>query len=373
MLPGNDDLASFSIRAGAVSQHDCRVLFGHGSRRSLGIEMQQLFGERPFVLAADAQVKKLWGEELLGLLPAPLGVFETPSGEAAKTADCLIELCRDFTRVGLPRDGIVVAFGGGAAGDLIGLAASLHKRGVALVQVPTSLLAMVDAGLGGKTAINLPEGKNLLGSFHPASLVLVDPDFLSTLPDEEFNAGLGEIAKYALGFSREILDLCLSMGSCQAIRENPRDLILACLKIKAAIVSQDMTEQEGGQRILLNLGHSIAHALEAQQQARGRTVAHGLAVALGLRVALRISRERGLLSIEELELGTRVLDTLDLPRKATQLAAEDLAAQSLLPYLRHDKKRRAGRTRMVLLDGLCSCKVQDVDEREVLTAIQREL
>lgn len=339
----------------------------------LGQQLHELFGERPFLLAADARVLELWGEQLLDCLPRPLAVIETRSGEDAKTADCLIELCRKFNQAQLPRDGIVIAFGGGAAGDLIGLAASLHKRGVSLVQIPTSLLAMVDAGLGGKTAINLPEGKNLLGSFHPARLVLVDPEFLSTLPDEEWSAGLGEVAKYALGFSREVLDICLDKGSGQAIRKEPNALILACLKTKADIVSKDMTEREGGKRILLNLGHSIAHALEALQQAQGHTLAHGLAVALGLRVVVRISAERGLLSPEEQDLSTRVLNSLDLPQRVEQTGAVYRGGDSLLPYLRHDKKRRCGKTRMVLLNGLCSCSVHDIEESEILAAMQQEL
>ncbi len=262
----------------------------------------------------------------------------------------------------------MIAIGGGATLDLAGLAASLHMRGVPVAHVPTTLLAMVDASLGGKTAINLPEGKNLLGSFHQPRFVLVDPLFLATLSEEDFLAGLGEVAKYAIGFSRELFETLMEQESLTPGSPAVPEIIERCLREKARIVEQDPLEQSGV-RALLNLGHSSAHAFEAAAKARGTVLPHGLAVALGLRVALQLATELG-----EIDTGYRdpclcLLDKLGLPRELPD-RLKGIESSEYLEYLLRDKKRRSDALDVVLPVPEHACIRTEVEAERLIAWMQ---
>jgi 3-dehydroquinate synthetase len=304
-------------------------------------------------------------------LGAPLA---RPVSEARKTLGEVEAMCEALARRGVQRDGFVVAVGGGVLTDLGGLAAALYLRGVPWVSVPTTLLAQVDAGLGGKTGANLRGGKNLAGAFHQPRLVVCDAEVLGTLPARERWSGLAEVVKCALlspaqdAGGMPLLERCerdleqAAAGEVDALAP----LIEACVRIKAAIVAQD--EREGGPRAFLNLGHTIGHALET---ATGyERFVHGEAVALGLRGALWLSRGRGLLDDAGLSRARRLVERLKISPDRRLDAPEREAALSAVA---RDKKARAGRVRFVLLAGLGAPRLVEVEPQECVRALEASL
>ena len=354
--------SEFELEQPTSRQAKTRVVVGQGARLRLSELLSDAFGERPYVVIADRRVAALWLAELG--LELPMGVLEIPSGEACKTPDVLFDTCRQLVRIGLGRDAYVVALGGGTTGDLAGLAASLHLRGIPVVQVPTSLLAMVDAGLGGKCAIDLPEGKNLFGAFWAASLLVVDPEFLETLPALEMLAAFGEIAKYGLGFDAELF---AAIESGPPSGEAMTRIVETCLRIKAGIVDADPFETLGKRR-LLNLGHTSAHAIEGWALECGAPCPHGLAVGVGLRVALRLAQEEGLLDSKQATRAARMLDALQLPRGIDELVPDPADRGALLPYLHRDKKVEGQRLNCVLPDAIGSCRSHELSAERVADA-----
>jgi 5-deoxy-5-amino-3-dehydroquinate synthase len=255
--------------------------------------------------------------------------FTMPAGEAAKQLSTIESLCRDFARWGLSRSDVVVAVGGGVVTDAAGFAAAIYHRGVAVVHVATTLLGQVDAAIGGKTGVNLPEGKNLVGAFWQPAAVLCDTEVLETLPPREYRSGLGEMAKYAF------------LG-VDGLAELPLDeAVAACVACKAAVVGAD--EREGGRRALLNYGHTLAHALETV----GRyDLRHGEAVAIGLGYAARLARRLGRIGYARVAEHDAVVAAYDLPRHLPPGVDE----AELVTVMGRDKKAAAGRLTFVL-DG----------------------
>jgi 3-dehydroquinate synthetase len=244
-----------------------------------------LTGRRRVAIVSQAGIAEQYGERVRAAVDAPTDVFLMGDGEEHKSLATVEALCRDFARGGLLRGDAVVALGGGVVGDTAGFAAAVYHRGVAVLQVPTTLLAMVDAAIGGKTAVNLPEGKNLVGAFHQPIGVVADTDTLATLPAREFHSGLGEVAKYALMYDvvtdpTGLVDL-LRTGTGAVLARDPvvlADVVARCVAIKADVVSRDPFERTG-RRATLNLGHTLAHALEIAYE---HELTHGEAVAIGL-------------------------------------------------------------------------------------------
>jgi len=265
-------------------------------------------------------------------------VLRVPEGERAKSHAALERLWRDLAAAGIGRDGGVVAVGGGATGDLAGFAAATYMRGVALAHVPTTLLAMVDSSIGGKTGIDLPEGKNLVGSFHAPAAVFSDPSVLATLPDRQVSSGLAEVVKTAFLADRESVEqTARSVGRVLGRDLAPTTLLVSMsAEMKAAVVSAD--ERETGLRELLNFGHTLGHAYEA---ASGYRVLHGEAVAVGMVFATALA--------EELGLAPRTLR----PQLEALLGQARLPTRARIPgrawsLLGRDKKARAGKNRWIL-------------------------
>ncbi len=255
-------------------------------------------------------------------------LFPIGSGEEEKVLETVENLCRGFSRFGLTRADVVVGLGGGMVTDVAGFAAAVYHRGVAVVQVPTSLLGQVDAAIGGKTGVNLPEGKNLVGAFWPPAAVLCDVETLATLPPREYRSGQGEMAKYAFLGVAGLRDLPLE------------EAVAACVACKADFVASD--EREEGRRALLNYGHTLAHALETA----GRyDLRHGEAVGLGLRFAARLARRLGRVDDEEVAAHDALLDAYDLPASLPG----GLEDAELLRLMARDKKATTGLT--FVLDG----------------------
>jgi 5-deoxy-5-amino-3-dehydroquinate synthase len=278
-------------------------------------------------------------------------------GERAKSLTTVGALCGDFARGGLLRGDVIVALGGGVVGDTAGLAAAVYHRGVALVHVPTTLLAQVDAAVGGKTAVNLAEGKNLVGAFHQPIGVVADPTLLATLPEAEFRSGLGEVAKYALLPEGECVVDLLRVGVTAVMRRDPEvltDLVAECVAIKAAIVATDPHEQHGA-RAVLNYGHTFAHALETTG---GYDLAHGEAVAIGLVFAVHVARALERVGLDAVDRVHGVVAGLGLPLRVPG----DADRGDLLATMQRDKKARGGFT--FVLPGARGVEiVHDVPDR----------
>lgn len=275
-----------------------------------------------------------------------------PDGEAHKNQHNLDKIFTSLIEHYHHRDTTLFALGGGVIGDITGFAASTYQRGVRLIQLPTTLLAQVDASVGGKTAINHPLGKNMIGSFYQPHAVIIDLNTLNTLQEREFRAGFAEVIKYGLLEGGEFLEsLCGHRSSLSA-------LIAQCCQIKASIVEQD--ERECGKRALLNLGHTFAHALETYTHYERWL--HGEAVAIGLYCAGLLSQQLGHLSAADLETIDQLLEQAKLPRRIPK----EVNVTKLQELMSHDKKIISNTLRFVLLKGLGNCYIDSTVTAESL-------
>lgn len=331
--------------------------------------------KRVFVLS-DETVWALHGKTLQdGLARAGLTTLEKvlPAGEATKNWTLLGEAVDWLLENGAGRDDVLIAFGGGVIGDLTGLAASLLKRGMQFVQVPTTLLAQVDSSVGGKTAVNSRHGKNLVGAFYQPRLVLADTSILATLPDRERRAGYAEIIKYGLINDPAFIDWLAQSGSDVLALEPSAiaEAVAVSCRSKAAIVAQD--EREGGVRALLNLGHTFGHALEAEN-GYGGDLLHGEAVGTGMVLALRYSAHLGLMSVEDAEKAAGLIAATGLTANLGALPGGPYAPAALVEAMRQDKKARAGSVPLILAKGLGEAFIYpDADLSDVQEFLQEEL
>jgi 5-deoxy-5-amino-3-dehydroquinate synthase len=296
------------------------VLVGAGSRRELAAVMPAGARRAAVVTQANIPVTVDPGIEHQ--------VFTIGDGEAAKTLSTVEQLTRAFARWGVTRADCVVAVGGGVVTDVAGFAASAYHRGIPFVSVPTTLLGMVDAAIGGKTGVNLPEGKNLVGAFWQPSAVICDTEVLATLPPREYRCGLGEMAKYHFLTGDDLGTLELD------------DRVARCVEIKAEVVASD--EREGGRRAILNYGHTLAHAIET---ATDYEVRHGEAVAVGLIYAAEVARRLGRIDTARVDQHRAVVAGYDLP----STVPAGLDPDELVALFARDKKAVHGVT--LVLDG----------------------
>ncbi|WP_034285800.1 3-dehydroquinate synthase [Schaalia suimastitidis] len=286
-----------------------------------------------------------------------------PDAEEAKTIDVVAQMWNVAGQMRLGRHDAIVALGGGATTDMAGFVAATWLRGIDVVQIPTTLLAMVDAAVGGKTGINTAAGKNLVGSFHTPTRVLVDPSYLSTLPDADLRAGAAEIVKAGFIRDREILRLVEQHGP-QALRHDGevlRELITRAVQVKATVVSADL--QESGLREILNYGHTLAHAIERCENYRWR---HGDAVAVGCVFAAEIAHTLGLLDSAAVDLHRQLFAAIGLPTSYSGASMADL-----LHVMSTDKKVRVGRLRFVLLEGITHPVVRTLTPEDLTEAARR--
>jgi 3-dehydroquinate synthase len=328
-------------------------------------------------LVSDTNVLGHHGGRVTALL-AGLGLRVVPQtvapGEASKSAEHALAMIDALALAGLGRDDVVVALGGGVVGDLAGLVAHLFMRGLPIVQCPSSLLAQVDASVGGKVAIDRPGGKNLLGAFHFPAAVLVDPELLATLPPRERSCGAAEMIKHGLLFSASHLD-ALEQGAQALLAAEPVTacaLVSSSIALKAACVAADPFERRRDPpgtrargRVVLNLGHTVAHAIE---HASGLTVPHGEAVGLGLRAAARLSWCRGL---AEPELEARVVELLQRFALPVELDPWLVGARgdALLAAMQHDKKRGGDTLTYIALAGVGEPRTLALRPGEIIAAL----
>jgi 3-dehydroquinate synthase len=313
------------------------VVVGAGAATRLGVV---LAGTARAVVVHAPPLRAAAGGavELLQTAGVAAEAVVVPDGEAAKSAEVAAGAWEEFGRLGLTRSDAVVGIGGGAVTDLAGFLAATWMRGVRVVQVPTSLLGMVDAAVGGKTGINTAAGKNLVGAFHPPAAVLADTDSLAGLPDAEFRSGLAEVVKCGFIADAEILRL---LEADPTGRRDTEELIARAVQVKADAVGQDL--HDTGVREFLNYGHTLAHAIERVEDFGWR---HGEAVAVGLVFAAELAGQAGLLTRAEVDRHRALVAAMGLP---TTYAGD---WDRLQPVMRVDKKARGASLRFVVLDGI---------------------
>jgi shikimate kinase / 3-dehydroquinate synthase len=330
-------LGMFRVQ-GMGAGYDVRVAIG--GLECLGELIQARDLGRQAVLVCDSNVAGTYSERALTALhgvgiTADLVVI--PAGEEFKTIQTVQSLWAGFLNAGLDRSSTVVALGGGVIGDLTGFAAATYLRGVRWVGVPTTLLSMIDASLGGKTGADLPQGKNLVGAFHPPALVLADPTVLRSLPETELRSGFGEVVKHGVIGDPQLFAVCAQ--GWDGVLERMDEVVRRAMAVKIKVIQMDPYEQ--GQRAALNLGHTLGHALELVSN---YTIRHGEAVAIGMAAAARLSGRLGLAEPGLAERIQTVLSGLGLP----VAIPPGLDRTSLLTAMGVDKKRKAGKVRLAL-------------------------
>jgi 3-dehydroquinate synthase len=342
------------------------VVVGHGVLGEVGAILPPLPRAEKAFIVSDVTVAATYLPTLetslsaRGLQSVHVGV---PEGEEAKSLETMSAVHRQLAIQEAHRDDLVVALGGGAVGDLAGFVAATYMRGVAFLQVPTTLTAQVDAAIGGKTAVNLPQGKNLVGAFHQPVAVVADVGTLSTVDERSFRSGLAEVAKYGLTLDLELLEL-LEADPSPVVARDPAVLecvVAASVRAKAGVVAAD--ERDIGRRLILNYGHTLGHALERLDAYAGRT--HGEAVAVGMLFAARLAERLGTAEPGLSGRHVRLLKSLGLDG-AGPLPATD----RVLAAMRMDKKYAAGMRFVLLEDAGRPVVVDDVPERSVAATLE---
>jgi 3-dehydroquinate synthase len=348
------------------------VEIGTGLLAQIGARLDALLngglsaGKQKVFVVTSPEIWRLWGSHLTTGLPSAPVVLSVPAGEQHKRLSTIERLLEELAEAGADRDSILIAFGGGVVGDMTGYLAATYMRGVRYVQVPTTLLAQVDSSVGGKTGVNLAAGKNLAGAFYHPLAVYADIDTLETLPAAELRAGLQESVKAGIIRDRSLFDFMDSQS--EAVLAGNKialaKVVADSVQMKADVVHAD--EREGGLRMILNLGHTLGHAIEA---ATGyKALLHGEAVAWGMTVAIDIALGRGLVTAADAARMNEVI------RRYGPLHSFEANAGELVALTSKDKKNRSGARSYVLPVGIGdSVVVKDVSEAELLAATKRML
>ncbi len=328
------------------------IMFGSGLIKDAARKILSAAPARSALVVTDETVEQLYAPALMASLAeagCAASLVAVAPGEGSKCLQTLGAVYEALSQAGITRSDLLIALGGGVVGDLGGFAAATYLRGIRYAQVPTTLLSQVDSAVGGKTAIDLPSGKNLAGAFHQPSVVVIDPDTLVTLPDREFCGGMAEVIKYALAFDESLL---IPVGASRAhAQANMAEIVYRCLDLKRWVVEKD--ERDTGERMLLNFGHTLGHAIESAQ--RYALYSHGEAVAAGMRLITRLSEESGLTEAGTSDRIESVLTAWNLPTTA---------GKALLGGMRgawtKDKKHLDGALRAVILDRIGRARIERV-------------
>ena len=362
-----------TVRVGGEGFAAYDVIVGRGLLAEAGARVSALAPTRVHIVS-DETVAAIHGGTVQASLAAAgikAGLVTVPAGETSKSFEQLEAVLDRLLAEGLDRKSLVVALGGGVVGDLAGLAAALFMRGIDFVQVPTTLLAQVDSSVGGKTAIDTPRGKNLIGAFHQPRLVLADIDVLATLPARQVRSGWAEVLKHGLICDAAFFDWLGGEGAVGASgdAEALERAVIRSVEIKAQVVSED--EKEAGRRALLNLGHTFGHALEAEL-GFGDLLTHGEAVALGCAMAFRFSSRQGICPAGDAEKAEAGIRAAGLPTRLSDVA-QSFGAQALLGRMAGDKKAEGGRLTLILARAIGQAfTARDVDADAVLSFLKKE-
>ncbi len=322
--------------------------------------------DRHCLLVTDSNVFPLYAETIVGTVlnagASAVDSYTFPAGEESKHLGTILEICRKAAQAGLDRKSVILALGGGVVGDMAGFSAAVYMRGIDFLQIPTTLLAMVDSSVGGKTGVDLPEGKNLVGAFHQPKAVLIDTDFLKTLPRRQYLCGLAEIVKTAAILDADFFAR-MEANVDRINRMDPAftaDMVKRCCELKASVVARD--EREGSLRAILNYGHTYGHAIES---ASGFTMLHGEAVAVGMRMAAELAVHLG------------VMRRADADRQAALLRELDLAGdisydpETVFAALFKDKKTLGGTLRFVFTPETGRAEIRKVESADAKAILER--
>jgi 3-dehydroquinate synthase len=359
-----------NIKIPGIPARISELTIGRGLIQGLPKLLAARLGSRSAYWIWDERVWGLWGKRTAELgwpIGDPSRLVLFPASETNKRLSALEQLARQLVQSGADRNSVLIAVGGGVTGDVVGFLASIYMRGIPHLQIPTTLLAQVDSSVGGKTGVDLPEGKNLLGSFHQPEAIWMDPQFFDTLPSVEFRQGMAEIIKTAMIGDKDLWEYLES--NLESLRRRDASsltrMISACCALKARVVESD--EREAGYRRVLNLGHTVGHAVEKLCDYQVR---HGDAVAMGLVAAARLAVRRGQLDRHELDRLESLCTAWELPVRLPR----SFSADDVLMALKTDKKRVSGALHFILPVGIG--QVVDLDNLdlqqlgEVLAALQ---
>ncbi|MFP4133972.1 MAG: 3-dehydroquinate synthase [Halothece sp.] len=335
---------------------------------SIGDYLNSLPIGNKILVVSNTMIFDHYGESLISALEAAnfsVSYKILPAGERHKTLLSIQKIYDQALENYLERSSTLIALGGGVIGDMTGFAAATWLRGINVIQIPTSLLAMVDAAIGGKTGVNHPQGKNLIGAFHQPKLVLIDPEVLKTLPHREFRAGMAEVIKYGVIWSADLFQKLETAERLDQLdylsSELLQTILTASCQAKADVVSQD--EKEGGLRAILNYGHTLGHAIESLTGYS--LVNHGEAVAIGMAVAGKIAVEMGYWSEQESQRQDQLILKAGLPKTVPSM----LEIEDILEALKSDKKVKDGKVRFVLPPKIGTATVTDEVSPETLTEV----
>lgn len=333
---------------GAAGQSD--ILIGRGLLGEAAAQCAAVFSPSRIHIVTDTNVAPLYLSKLEAQFDVPVSHTVIPAGEEHKRLSTVETVYHDLLANGMTRKDLILALGGGVTGDITGFAAATFLRGITLCQIPTTLLAQVDSSVGGKTGVDLPEGKNLVGAFYQPRLVLIDPDVLSSLPDKVFSEGMGEVIKYGCISNPAILEMCAAPD----YKQNIEAIIYECVKIKRDVVAVD--EHDTGLRMILNFGHTIGHA--AEKLGNYVDLAHGEAVAIGMVAAMRLSNLLGA-PVDHVPMLTATLQNAGLP---TELKYD---REELYRALLSDKKKFGGTVNFILVRELGKAEIVPIEAEEL--------
>ncbi len=350
-----------------VSGRDYAIRIGEGLFLDLPDLLSERLPGRKLAIICESRVSGLYGEDLVSALRnkgSDAFLVGFPEGEASKTLATLATLYEALAAKNFTRSDVVVALGGGVTGDMAGLAAATFLRGTGFIQVPTTLLAMVDSSIGGKVAVDLPAGKNLVGAFYQPQAVYTDPTLLDTLSDRQFANGMAELLKHGFLFDASLIDRISTYPGRSALRPHLSEFITESCNLKRIVVEQD--ERDEGPRQLLNFGHTLGHALE---KVTGFTsLAHGEAISIGMSVFTRMSEALGWTVAGTADTVESVLSVNGLPTRFPTLPAQDvLEAMSI------DKKARSGQITIVTLDRIGTSRLRTLPITDLKEALHGHL
>ena len=360
-----------------LKENSYDIIIEHGLLSELGALISKKFGKPKTFIVTDSNIAVHWLKQTIESLSAQgmsPKVLEVPVGESTKSFINLEKIIDQLLESKVDRDSVLIALGGGVIGDLAGFAGAVTLRGIKVIQVPTTLLSQVDSSVGGKTGVNVRQGKNLVGSFHQPSLVAIDTQVLQTLPSRQLFAGYAEVLKYGLIKDRSFFDWLELNGKkvLEGDKLAQQFAIFTSCRIKAEIVEAD--EKEKNLRAILNFGHTFGHALEAEAGYDGNLL-HGEAVSIGMVLAIELSKSLGYLSGQDAGRAVEYIRNIGLPTNINSIeGSTSWHPDGIIQHMQHDKKVSNGQLRFVLIKGIGEAYLTaDVDRNDIYRVIEKSL
>ena len=360
-----------------LKENSYDIIIEHGLLSELGALISKKFGKPKTFIVTDSNIAVHWLKQTIESLSAQgmsPKVLEVPVGESTKSFINLEKIIDQLLESKVDRDSVLIALGGGVIGDLAGFAGAVTLRGIKVIQVPTTLLSQVDSSVGGKTGVNVREGKNLVGSFHQPSLVAIDTQVLQTLPSRQLFAGYAEVLKYGLIKDQSFFDWLELNGKkvLEGDKIAQQFAIFTSCRIKAEIVEAD--EKEKNLRAILNFGHTFGHALEAEAGYDGNLL-HGEAVSIGMVLAIELSKSLGYLSGQDAGRAVEYIRNIGLPTNINSIeGSTSWHPDGIIQHMQHDKKVSNGQLRFVLIKGIGEAYLTaDVERNDIYNVIEKSL